>query len=212
MPATVTGVTPMKKALLIAALAAAAWPSPLSAQARRHRVMVGPALNSVNPFDADVGKDLGPGLVVRGVPRNGFGPVVDLSLFTLDLKHAGETTPLGVLRLRALLGGVGYTIERGRLATTLALAAGHAFTKADTRQAQIDRERGRFESRAWPVVRTKVTLTWSAGRRVALISSIGTLFADPDVKLRFDAPPRSEAGTWRTHSLVWQVGVAYKLF
>jgi hypothetical protein len=178
-----------------------------------YRIMVGPALNSVNPFDSQVGKDLGPGLIVRGVPRRGWGMVIDLSFFTLDLKRSRESSPLGELGLRTFLAGLGYTIERGRLATTFAVATGHGFARTETLLTDLSRQGSRFEASSRPLVRTTVTLNWSAGRRVVLTSSIGTLLADPNVRLRFgDASRPPETGTWGAHSLLWQVGAAYKLF
>jgi hypothetical protein len=205
-------VTSMKRTLLAAAALATCWPAPYlhaQAPARRYRVMLGPALNSVNPWDSDVGKDMGPGLIVRGVPRRGLGPVVDLSFFTLDLKRKGQPRPLGELRLRTLLAGIGYTIERGRLATTFAVAAGHAFTKAES-----DLQDVHFDVSSAPLARTSVTFTWSAGRRIALLSSLGAVFVEPKVTLQRETAdgPLTETGTWRAHSYVWQLGVAIKVF
>lgn len=207
----------MKKAFLVTVILTCAFPgSPLHAQARRHRLMAGPALNSMNPFDADVGKDLGPGLLLRGVPRRGFRPVVDLSTFTVALRPNGEPSKLGELRMLAILGGAGYTLETGRLATTLHAALGYAFSTAEVDREVAERDHSQFDARDRPLLRTGLTLTWSAGGRVALVSSVGVLFVDPHVALTFsDAsgrPVRSETGIWRTKALVWQFGVAYKFF
>jgi hypothetical protein len=190
--------------------------APVHAQARRYHVMVGGTLNSLDPFDADVGKDVGPGLLLRGVPKRGFGPVLDLSSFTLDLRRSPEQSRLGTLELRAGLVGVGYTIEAGRLATTLHAALGYSFNKVQTERRVIDREQAQFEVKNRPLLRTGATLTWSAGSRVALVSGLGVLLVDPKLTLAFkDAAQRtirSETGTWRTNGLVWEVGVAYKVF
>ena len=207
----------MKRAFLLAVIITLVLPaSPLHAQARRHRFMAGAALNSMKPFDADVGTDLGPGLIFRGVPKQGFGPVIDLATFTVGLKRSGERSELGELRMRAILGGAGYTIEAGRLATTLHAAVGYAFSKAEVAPAVAERERSQFDARDRPLLRTGLTLTWSAGSRMALVSSVGVLFLDPKVALTFNdasgRPLRTETGTWRTKALVWEVGVAYKFF
>lgn len=207
----------MKKTFLVAVVVTCAFPgSPLHAQARRHRLMAGPALNSMNPFDADVGRDLGPGLLLRGVPRRGFGPVVDLSTFTVALRPNGERSQLGDLQMLAILGGAGYTLETGRLATTLHAALGYAFSKAEVDREVAERDHSEFDARDRPLLRTGLTLTWSAGNRMALVSSVGVLFVDPHVALTFNdasgRPVRSETGIWRTRALIWQFGVAYKFF
>lgn len=204
----------MTRAILLVAagLLAAA---PAQAQAPRYTIMVGATLNSMNPFDADVGTDLGPGILLRAVPKRGFGPVIDLSTFNLDLKRSPERPRLGSLRLRAPMVGVGYTIERGRLATTLHAALGWSFNRIDTERQVIDRESAQFEVKDRALLRTGVTLTWSAGQRVALVSSVGVLFVDPRVALAFkdgQRTVRTETGTWRTNALIWEVGVAYKVF
>jgi len=189
--------------------------APSQAQAPRYRIMVGATLNSMDPFDADVGTDLGLGILLRGVPYHGFGPVIDLSSFNLELKRSPEPPKLGSLRLRAPMVGVGYTIERGRLATTLHAALGWSFNSVDTERDVVERQGVQFEVKNRPLLRTGVTLTWSAGPRVALVSSVGVLFVDPRVTLAFkdgQRTVRSETGTWRANALVWEVGVAYKLF
>lgn len=204
------------RGLFIAVVLTCAFPEPLQAQARQHRLMAGAALNSMNPFDADVGKDLGPGLILRGVPKRGFGPVVDLSTFTVALRPSGERSELGELRMRAILGGAGYTVETGRFATTLHAAVGYAFSEAVVDRDVAERDRSQFDARDRPLLRTGLTLTWSAGDRVALLSSVGVLFVDPHVALTFNDASgravRTETGIWRTRALVWQVGVAYKFF
>lgn len=209
----------MSRALLIAGvatLAAALCARPAHAQTRRYYVMAGATLNSLNPFDADVGTDTGPGLLLRGVPRSGFGPVIDLSSFALDIRRSPDPRKLGELELRAVLAGAGYTIEKGRLATTLHAALGWSFNKVDTDSTVITRERAQFEVENRPLLRMGVTLTWSAGSRVALVSSVGVLFVDPKLTLAFrddsQRTVRSETGTWQTNGLVWEVGVAYKVF
>jgi hypothetical protein len=206
----------MTRALLVAGaatFAAVLCAGPAHAQTRRYRIMVGATLNSLNPFDADVGTDTGPGLLLRGVPRSGFGLVVDLSGFELDLLRSADQRRLGGLTLRAPMAGVGYTVERGRLATTLHAALGWSFNKVETDLKVIERDGAQFEVENRPLLRTGVTLTWSAGSRVALVSSVGVLFVDPKLTLTFkDGSVRSETGTWRTNGLVWEVGVAYKVF
>jgi hypothetical protein len=207
-------VSARRIAAVLLAVALFAWPA--HAQGGRYHIMVGATINSLNPFDADVGTDTGPGLLLRGVPRSGFGPVIDLSSFELDLRRSPDQRRLGGLTLRAPMLGGGYTIERGRLATTLHVALGYSFNKVETDRQVINREHAQFEVKNRPLLRTGVTLTVSAGSRVALVSSVGVLFVDPKPTLAFkdDAQRtvRSETGTWRTNGLVWEVGVAYKVF
>ena len=199
----------------IAGLAAAVLATPAHAQARHH-LMVGATINSLNPFDADVGTDTGPGLLLRGVPKQGFGPVVDLSSYELELRRSPDPRRLGTLELRAAMLGIGYTMEAGRLAATLHAAPGWSFNKVETDAALISRERAQFSVKNRPLLRAGLTLTWSAGERIALVSSAGVLLVDPKLSLAFrdetQRTLRTETGTWRANGLVWEVGVAYKVF
>jgi hypothetical protein len=206
----------VKRALFLVVLLTAVLPASANAQARRYYIMAGATLNSLDPFDADVGTDTGPGLLLRGVPRSGLGPVVDLSGFELDLRRNPDERKLGALKLRAPMAGIGYTVERGRLATTLHAAVGWSFNKVETDRQVIERDGAQFEVKNRPLLRTGVTLTWSVGSRLALVSSAGVLFVDPKLTLAFkdgsQRTVRSETDTWRTNGLVWEVGVAYKVF
>jgi hypothetical protein len=196
--------------LLLPALATAALlgvPAPLEAQVGgRYRLMVGANINSLNPWDADVGTDTGPGLLLRGVPRRGWGPVIDYSRFELDLRRGPGEPRLGALLLRAPIGGIGYTFERKRLAMTLHAAVGWGFNRASTEPEVVARDGARFEAKDRLLFRGGVTFTQSVGTRFALVGSAGALLHDPKITLR------TETGTWRTNGLVWEVGAAYKVF
>jgi hypothetical protein len=204
------------RAFAAAGLANALLAAPAAAQTGRYHVMVGATINSLDPFDKDVGTDTGPGLLVRGVPKQGFGPVFDLASYELELRRNPDPRRLGKVELRAGLLGIGYTREIGRLAATLHAAPGYSFNKVETDPSLVSRDRAQFSVKNRLLVRGGLTLTWSAGSRIALVSSVGALLIDPKLALTFrdeaQRELRTESGTWRTNGLVWEVGVAYKVF
>jgi hypothetical protein len=183
---------------------------------KRYHLMIGATLNSIHPFDSDVGTHVGPGILLRGVPRQGFGPVIDASATSLGLERSATGQDLGTFKMRAVILGIGYTIEKGRLATTFHTSAGYSFNKAETLPEIVDQQHVAFEAHNAFLFRGGVTFTWSAGARWAFVSSAGVLLMQPDVRLNFqDAAgqtTRTETGTWKVNGLVWEVGVAFKIF
>ena len=177
--------------------------------------MAGASVNFFDPFDVDTGMHFAPGLMLRGVPRHGFGVVLDLSGFNLDLKRGARGQPLGELHVLAPLAGIGYTLEKGRLAMNLHVAAGWGFNSVDTEQPLIDAQGARFEVKDGPVYRSGLTFTRFLGNRFAATTSVGFLRMQPSVELAFtggEGTPRTEAGTWKTSGLYWGAGVGYKVF
>jgi hypothetical protein len=176
--------------------------------------MAGASLSFFDPWDVDTGAHFAPGILVRGVPRRGLGVVIDLSGFSLDLKRGPRGQPLGELHVLAPIGGIGYTVEKGRLAMNLHVAAGWGFNSVDTEQPLIDAEGARFEVKDGPLVRSGLTFTRFLGSRFAATASFGYLAMSPSVELQFSGGqgPRTETGTWKTSGLYWGAGLAYKLF
>jgi hypothetical protein len=186
-----------------------------SQPATRYRLMLGASLNSLHTSDADVGTFLRPGVLLRGVPRAGFGPVVDYSNYELDLTRGSQEPRLGRLRMRVPMLGYGYSLERGPLVTTFHVAAGWAFNRVDTERQVIERDGALFEARDRPLFRGGVTFTRSIGERFALVATGGGLYVEPRIALAFrdgQRTLRTETGTWRTSGLFWGVGAAYKIF
>jgi hypothetical protein len=189
--------------LVLATAALLATPPQLEAQVGgRYRVMLGANVNSFMPWDADVGSDTGPGLLLRGVPYRGWGPVIDYSDYELELRRGSLGQRLGLLQIRAPIGGIGYTFERKRLALTLHGAVGWGFNRVKT-EPQLGTS---FTVKDRLLARGGVTLTQSVGKRLALVGSVGALLLDAKLRLG------TEAGTWRTNGTVWEVGAAYKVF
>ena len=205
--------------MVVALLAAGVYGAQARAQAppqpKRYRLMLGASLNSLNAFDNDVGTDLGPGVLARGVPRPGFGPVVDYAVFQVDLQRGSTGEYLGNLRMRAPILGVGYTIGSGNLQTTFHVAAGWAFNRIETDPQLINAANAEFEVKNRPLLRAGITFTRSLGERFALVSSIGGLAVEPSVALAFrdgQRTVRTETGTWKPSGLFWGIGAAYKVF
>ena len=190
-------------------------PQPQAPQQRRYRIMAGASLSFFDPFDADTGMHFAPGVLLRGVPRKGLGPVIDLGGFSMDLKRGSRGQPLGELKVLAPIAGIGYTVERGQLAMNLHVAAGWGFNRVDTEQPLIDAEGARFEVKDGPLYRSGLTFTRFLGKRFAATASFGYLRMDPSLELAFTdghGTARRETGTWKTTGLYWGAGVAYKIF
>jgi hypothetical protein len=205
------------RAVALAVLAAALHAAPVhaQAQARRYRIMAGVSVNWFDPFDVDTGTHFAPGLMLRGVPRAGFGPVIDLSGVNLDLKRGPRGQPLGELHALAPMAGIGYTLERGQWASNLHVAVGWGFNSVDTEQPLIDADGARFDVKNGPVLRSGLTFTRFLGNRFAATTSFGYLRMAPSVELAFtggDGGRRTETGTWKTSGLYWGVGAAFKIF
>ena len=213
VPARAVAAALLGAAALAAAAQAQAQPQP-QPQPRRYRIMAGVAMNFFDPWDVDTGAHFAPGLMLRGVPRAGLGPVIDFSAFHMDLKRGSRGQPLGELHVIAPILGLGYTVERGQLAANLHVAAGWGFNDVDTEQPLVDAEGARFEVKDGPVFRSGFTFTRFLGNRFAANTSFGYLRMAPSVQLQFTGgqAPRTETGTWKTSGLYWGASLAYKIF
>jgi hypothetical protein len=99
------------------------------------RAGVGLDVGFVQPLDSDV--DIGPayGVYIGLAPKAGWGLAGSLGWFSGDLlidTGSGERDA-GQIRVRPLMGGVGYTwvTGNGKVATTALLTAGISFNSAD---------------------------------------------------------------------------------
>ena len=117
----------------------------------------------------------------------GFGPTFGFGWFPADLAEPGVTVvPSGTLRVRPVMGGIGYTVIRGRTWITPSLVAGLSFNAVSTSDAPDAEVRaiGVDRSFAWrPSVRVghfvapRVSIDGEAGY---LVTRPGVTFLGPD--------------------------------
>jgi hypothetical protein len=121
-----------KRVLVVAMLACAITATSASAQAipeMARRVGIGISVGGISPTDDDVSAGFAAGVTVGLAPATGFGPSMGLGWYEGDLTLArisGDVN-IGRLRVRPLMGGVGYTWVNGRVATGASINAGISF-------------------------------------------------------------------------------------
>jgi hypothetical protein len=121
-----------KRVLVVAMLACAITATTASAQAipgMARRVGIGISVGAISPTDDDVSAGLAAGVTVGLAPATGLGPSMGLGWYEGDLTLARISGDLNVgrLRVRPLMGGVGYTWVNGRVATGASINAGISF-------------------------------------------------------------------------------------
>jgi hypothetical protein len=121
-----------KGVLVVAMLACAITATSVSAQAIpgvARRVGIGVSVGGVSPTDDDVTAGLAAGVTVGLAPETGLGPTMGLGWYEGDLTLARVSGDVNVgrLRVRPLMGGIGYTWVNGRVATGVSINAGISF-------------------------------------------------------------------------------------
>ena len=121
-----------KRVLLFAILAVAITATTASAQripAAARRVGIGISVGGIFPTDDDVNAGLAAGVTLGLAPATGLGPTIGLGWYEGDLRlsRISGDRRVGHLRVRPLMGGVGYTWVTGRIATGASINAGISF-------------------------------------------------------------------------------------
>ena len=164
----------------------------------------------VHPADSDVH----PVVDVAGsggfLPDHGWGPAFGLSWFTTDVSSGG--LKLGELKTRPVLGGVGYTWVRGRLATKASLTAGVVFSSATLDEALLAQISGpaSLDVRNSFAVRPAVSLEYALFRKLALKGTLSVLATRPSVVLT--TPQGQTRGTWNASNGALQGGIVFYPF
>lgn len=153
----------------------------------------------------------------RTTPRTGWGPSFGLNWFTGDIvvSVGGKRTPIGKVRVRPIMAGVGYTIGSGRTRTTISLVGGYAFTSSKVAAALPDGATAAIGiADAW-VVRPNVGVTIALAKRLALVGSLGYIYTTPTIDVRVTHPSRAAAnisGVYRGDYVNVTVGTAVSIF
>jgi len=156
--------------------------------------------------------------VIRNTPRRlGWGPSFGLNWFHghITVPVNGQATKIGEVKVRPVMGGVGYSLGSGRLRTTFGLVGGYAFTDAKVTAALPAGTTASIDiGNAW-VVRPNVGLTYALTRRLALIGSVGYVYTNPSITIDVaeeNQAPRRISGSFRSDYVNVAVGTAISIF
>jgi hypothetical protein len=198
----------MKIAMLAAALFATVVPAHAQTEGW---VSVGASATFIAPADSDVESTVGFGPLVRLNPRKGWGFAGALNWFRADLKNpSGAGGAFARLRVRPLMGGVAYSIQKGALITSFSVVAGPSFNHVEfdgdfaPGGAVISVENS-------VAVRPGVGLTWTLAPRVAMVGFGGYIWNRPDTRYR-NAAGVEFPNRWHADAAGLSVGVVYSLF
>ena len=174
------------------------------------RVAVGASVTAVLPTDNDVHRTAALGFQARLVARKGWGAGVGLNWFTTDVDGTavGVTSTIGRIRVRPLMGGVGYNWIFGPTAVTASVVAGPSYNKLLVSNPGIQIVGSSTDITL--AVRPAVSLTYALLPRLALTTSAGYLFNRPRFTLHSSAG--DARSTWKTDAVVLSVGMVYSLF
>lgn len=168
---------------------------------------VGGSLGWTNPRTQRLYPRADVGLLVRLGSGRGLGPAIGFNWFRADL-HEGRDL-LGQLRVRPIMGGLGYTVRNDRVSATVALVGGIAFNSFNA---------GSLASGTRVALKADNSLVWRPGvslwvdvnRRLALNVSAVYLIVRPTVTWLEDG--RVTTRPLRADTILVSTGVAYKIF
>lgn len=185
---------------------------------RPHYIDVGLQYTASIPGSDDVEKDKGLGLALRITRPNGLSAIVDFGTQSFDVPGTvgGSSLRLGQLGLRALLGGVAYTVRAGQLEATGGVAAGYGFgrfTVSDDARESYGRL-GTFNlqgdaSNAW-ILSPRIGLWQNLNDRWAATASAAYVLSRPTVQLTSGSIVQQR--TIDASALRIAAGIAYKVF
>jgi hypothetical protein len=164
---------------------------------------------------ADSARDaIGFALVYRFGRPQAWRPAFGFNWFGLDFDAnvGGEQVPLGHLRVRPIMGGYGYTLQRGRLSTSATLIGGYAFNSFEPDSRAVAAYRRslqtllRISAANSLAARAEIAVWYDASARIGILSSIGYVVTRPEISIITDAGV--ERRGLRADALKLQIGVA----
>jgi hypothetical protein len=196
----------------IAVLAAALFATVVPAHAQTEGwVSVGASTTFMAPADSDVESTLGFGPLVRLNPRKGWGFAGALNWFQPDLINpSGAGGAFARLRVRPLMAGVAYSIQKGALITSFSVVGGPSFNHVEF-DGDFAPAGAAISVENSVAVRPGVGLTWTVAPRVAIVGFGGYMWNRPDMTYRSAAGVELQ-NPWRADAAVLSVGAVYSLF
>jgi len=129
----------------------------------------------------------------------GLGPTAAIGGFRAGLDDTGG----GTMKLRTVLAGPAYRLEKGRIAASVSLLAGYAFTRLEA--APPGHRVGGSVA-----FQPSAGLWYDVSDSVGLHTSVGYLVARPTMTV--DGPGRPLTTRIRADALVVRLGIAYTVF
>lgn len=170
--------------------------------------------------EPEVGGTVGPAFIVRvGRGGTGWGMRYGFDWFSADLERPilGEAQPFGRLRVRPILAGYGYSLQRGISQLSFNIKGGYAFSSFAMQSAYSTAYSSALQTTAVRarasntfVAKPEVSLWINVSRKVGLNVSTGYMVARPQVT--FTSAAGSERRRVTADMLVFQVGAAYSIF
>jgi hypothetical protein len=176
------------------------------------RVSVGASVthNSTTDDDVDSATTVGP--LIRLNPHKGWGPAGALNWFRADLlQPTGGAGDFARLRVRPLMAGVSYTVGSNRVLTSFSIVAGPSFNKAEFQGSYAPVAGESIRADRSLAVRPGIGVTWTVGRRTAIVGFGGYLINRPDIVYR-DRFGQDITDRWKADAIVLSIGAVYSLF
>ncbi len=147
--------------------------------------------------------------LVRFGSGSGLAPALAFSWFGADLLSASPAEAVGRLSIKPVMGGVRYTVRRGRRSADVSLVGGVAFNSftLETLPAGEPVPVSVGNSFAW---RPGASIWFDASRRVALNLFVGYVVTRPRVTWLEDE--RLATRRLRGDTVLVSIGAAYKVF
>ncbi len=176
---------------------------------------VGAGITFVNPSSSDGQSSQGATFVYRWHTfHSGWGPTFGFDWHSNDFNQPGfPGTPLGTLRMRALLAGLGRTERYGRFSASASLSAGYSFNDLSVSPAAAPA----FANAGMTllgatvdnsaVVKPDVSVWYDVARHIGVGVSVSYLFARPDQTLT--TPTGSLVQTLKADALELSVGMTF---
>lgn len=201
-----------RAALEAARLAPEAEPDALDSEGAPGLFAVGLAVSPRRSADARLDADWRVTALVRFGSGSGLSPALAFSWFGADLLPASPVAPadaVGRLSIKPVMGGVRYTVRRGRQSADVSLVGGLAFNSLtlETLPAGEPVPVSVGNSFAW---RPGASFWFDASRRIALNLFVGYVVTRPRVTWLEDE--RLATRRLRGDTVLVSIGAAYKVF
>jgi opacity protein-like surface antigen len=186
--------------------------------AANSRFSVGFAAGHLFTLDGDATDSTAFSPLFRFGTRSGFGPAFGLGWFTTELPAdvPGFEGPFANIDVRPIMGGLEYTIRRGRWSYEVGATLGYTFNKG----ALLPEAERYLASRGWSnaqvdvanslALRPRARVYYDTPSRITLVGGAGVTFLDADVTIR------SETDSLRINrnlsSLSVEAGIMVALF
>lgn len=168
---------------------------------------LGVSVRQSTPRDGSLDDSLGIGPLIRVGSGTGLGVSIGFGWFGADVSSGRDV--VGHLRVRPVMGGIGYTVAGERASASLSVVAGRAFNSL----ADQARSTGPSyvlevsDSLAW---RPALSVWIEASRRIAVNVSAGYLVTRPT--LTWLEAGEISTRTLRADTTMISTGIVYKLF